>query len=332
MKYMSVKDDFFEQFAFKKIDISNKKDKYYNDYSDLPDDILIKYGFDWDEICDKSTFLKYQKRIIELKLLFRTCNLSPIEKLMIAYDIVKSKSYKISSNENLNGLPHEVLFGDFISCRGYCNLLIELLDSEGIKIANQSLNVFDKEKSIVDYHARCSVLLDDDKYNVHGLFVVSPTEDSYNERYKEYFGIDLQPTDLYPWFLKPLTDKELYHDDNYEYRIQDLQRDLDLFDNNFNNYYENCETRLNELIENNDLEELSVVFDDVFHGILDGMTKEKIIQYINVKSISFETLIEVVKNVRISCGYSIENLDVELARVSRVNSKFFSSVKNINLL
>ena len=153
--------DYFEELNRRTINISRDENKYYKDYSAVPDDAIIKYGPDFDELCDKETFLEYQKKIVELKQIFRMNQLSPIEKLMIAYDIARIKPYSLSSNESLNGLPHEILSGKNISCRGYCTLLIELLDSEGIKIKNQGLDVFDKDGNLVDGHARCSVILDD---------------------------------------------------------------------------------------------------------------------------------------------------------------------------
>lgn len=317
---------YFGEMMNSKINISNNFNKYYKDYSNIPDDSIIQYGNDWDENCDKKTFLKYQKKIIELKSFFRTNNFSPVEKLMIAYDIVKRKPYKLSSDESLNGLPHEVLFNEYISCRGYCNLLIEILNCEGIKIVNQSLDVFDKNQNIVDYHARCVVLLDDDKYNIHGLFIVSPTEDHYDEKNKTYLGNDLQSTDLYSWFLRPLRDKELYHDENYEYRIQDMETDTDILTSDgaiSNNCYENPEYKLNSLLENNDLDELTILYDDVFHGLFDALPKEKILQYINTEYINFDLMLEIIKNVRKSMKYSDDQLSIEIDRISKVNLDFF---------
>jgi len=323
----SVDMTFFKNLNNKKITISNKHNKYYKDYSDVPDDAIIKYGIDWDEFCGKKEFLEYQKKIIELKQIFRNNNLSSIEKLMIAYDLVKVKPYNLSNDENLNGLPHEVLSGEYISCRGYCNLLIELLDSEGIKISNQGLVVFDKSGNKVDRHARCTVILDDDKYNIHGLFVISPTEDSYKEINKMYLGHDLQSTDLYSWFLRPLRDSELYHSEEYEYRIDNMGIDDELLDLSYEDLeipcYDNPEYKLNVLIENNEQKNLTILYDDGFHGLLDGLTKEEILQYINTDYIDFNLMLEIIANVRRTEGYSEEQIASEIERITRINSDYF---------
>jgi len=326
----------FENLNNKKITISNEHNKYYKDYSDIPDDAIIKYGKVWDEFCGKKEFLEYQKKIIELKQFFRKNNLSPIEKLMIAYDLVKIKPYNLSNDENLNGLPHEVLFGEHISCRGYCNLLIELLDSEGIKIVYQGLDVYDKNGHTVDYHARCTVILDDDKYNIHGLFVVSPTEDSYNEENKMYLGNDLQPTDLYSWFLRPLRNSELYHDENFEYRISDMSTDDEILGlvgtEKEGICINNPEFRLNDLIENNELDELTILCDDVFNNLFDGLTKEKILQYINTDYIDFNLMLEIIANVRRTEGYSEEQIASEIERITRINFDYFPTEKQAKSL
>lgn len=318
--------DFFKNLNNKKITISNDKNKYYKDYSEVSDDTIIKYGKDWDEYCSKEEFLKYQKKIIESKQIFRTNNLSPVEKLMIAYDTVKTKPYNLSNDESLNGLPHKVLFGKHISCRGYCNLLIEFLDSEGVKITTQELDVFDKTGNKVDAHVRCTVILDDDKYNIHGLFVVSPTEDSYKEENKRYLGNDLQQTDLYSWFLRPLRDQSLYHDENYEYRISNMDTDAKMLNSDIEEdsvCYDNPENKLNDLLENNELEDLSILKEDVFHNLLSGLTKEDILKYINTNYIDFNLMLEIIKNVRQIQGFSKEQIITELERISRINSDFF---------
>ena len=182
-------------------DIRNNQNKYYQDYTKLEELTLITYGKHQDMYCIKKDFLKYQKKILELKNIFRTNNLSPIEKLIIAYDIVKQKTYKQGPNDTISGTPHNILFNDFINCRGYTNLLLEILDGENIKIVEQSLTVFDKNKKFIDRHGRCTVILDDDKYNIHGLFIMDPTFDCYYEENKEYLDSDLKPTDLYCYFF-----------------------------------------------------------------------------------------------------------------------------------
>lgn len=323
---MDIDMSFRENLNNKIIFISNDHNKYYKDYSNVPDDAIIQYGKDDDVFCGKKAFLKYQKKIIELKQIFRRYNLSPIEKLMIAYDFVKSKSYNLSDDEDLNGLPHEVLFGKHISCRGYCNLLIELLDGEGIKIVGQGLSAFDKTgKQMENGHARCTVIIDDDKYNIHGLFVVSPTEDSYNEHFKTHFGNDLQPTDLYSWFLRPFRDSELYHSEKYEFRIIYMEAD-DILDEDiyFDTVcYDNPEYKLNVLIENNEQKNLTELYDLVFKGLLDGLTKEEILQYINTDYIDFNLMLEIIANVRRIKGYTEEQITSEIERITRINSDYF---------
>lgn len=311
-----------------KISIANDPDRYYKDYSELSDDILIKYGVDWDMVCTKEEFLKYQKEVLKFKQILMNKNLSPVEKLLIAYDFVKKKPYNLSDDESLNGLPHHVLFGDYVACRGYCNLLMELLAGEGIKIVDQQLDVYDKNGVLMNEHARCTVLLDDAKYNIHGLFVVSPTEDCYNEQNKAYLGNDLQPTDLYSWFLRPLRDSELYHSDDCEFRITYMDSD-DKISADSRSCYDDPEYKLNYLLENNDLEELELLNELAFCNLFKDLSKDEILEYTNTGYIDFSVMLEIIKNVKLALGSSLESVVCDMERISRINSEFFPTESNV---
>lgn len=50
---MSIDMNFYENLNNNRIVISNKHNKYYQDYLSVPDDAIIKYGKDWDEFCEK---------------------------------------------------------------------------------------------------------------------------------------------------------------------------------------------------------------------------------------------------------------------------------------
>ena len=44
---------FFENINI--ININNDHNKYYKDYSNVPDDAVIRYGKDSDELCEKKS-------------------------------------------------------------------------------------------------------------------------------------------------------------------------------------------------------------------------------------------------------------------------------------
>ena len=130
--------------------------------------------------------------------------LSPFEKFIAVYNIVKNiKPYK-ENNENKDKARalRFILDNEYIVCVGYAKLLIELLDKIGINAVEYSVmvdtsydNGFTVEEKVVDLagHARVIVNIDDDKYNIHGLYLSDPTWD--NNLDKNFFNNALLPFD-----------------------------------------------------------------------------------------------------------------------------------------
>jgi len=305
--------------------LSNDEDRYEKDCSELPEVDTVKYGKDWDMICTRDEYIKFHDYIKEIKQKFFKNNLSPLEKLIIAYDIVRCKEYNRSGDESIDGLPHNVAFGEYIDCRGYCSLMKEILTGEGIAIENQNLEVFDKDGNLIDHHARLSVVLDDDKYGIHGIYTISPNEDSYKERYKTEISPDIKPTDLYCWFLKPFTDSSLYHSNNLEYRLSTLLADSDISFSKIDNFNVNDEEQLVYLLSNYSLDELSIMNDITFDGLLSKIPQDKLLDYMNAQCINIDTLITAISNVRLYEGYSTEEISEEKERIYRINKPFYCS-------
>ena len=119
----------------------------------------------------------------------KKANLSPLEKYIAVYNIVKNfKPYKENTeNPEYSRYLRYILDNDYMVCAGYANLLEVLLDKVGISTQHLSVSVdtsykkgFTLEEKPVEYagHARVIVNLDDDKYNIHGLYMSDPTWDN----------------------------------------------------------------------------------------------------------------------------------------------------------
>ena len=302
------------------MDISTNPNRYNEDYSSLSDDTIIKYGDAWDMVCTKEEFIRYQQALLELKNKYKFSELSPLEKLMAAYNIAKSKPYYMTNDESLNGLPHALLFSDNIDCRGYCNLMIELLAGEGITIKPLQLDVFDKEGNVIDGHMIISSIIDDPKYGIHGLYVTDPTGDSYKPQYKEYFE-GMEETDLYSGFLKPIYEPSLYSTDQYEFRIPYANPDKELSTKKV--CYDNPETRISDLVSNYELDDISFFLEDGIDNLFEGLSKEEILNNINTSYLSFETLLEVITNLKRNEGLSEEKIQEDIKRISNINDPYF---------
>lgn len=115
-------------------------------------------------------------------------NLSPLEKIIYVYDMVKKREYKECYEDLHNSRDvDKVLVGNKIVCTGYSNLFNAILRSLGIN----ALPVISSQVK----HQRSLVYISDSKYNIDGVYVFDPTwdrkkDDKYIDNYN-YFGITI---------------------------------------------------------------------------------------------------------------------------------------------
>lgn len=98
-------------------------------------------------------------------------NLSVYEKYLYAYDIVTSFVYHEVDKGKSKTWSRQlipILNGDRIVCVGYAAMLTELCKRLEIPCVSKCVN---KD------HQICFVRIDDDKYNIHGIYVSDPTND-----------------------------------------------------------------------------------------------------------------------------------------------------------
>lgn len=162
--------------------------KKSNLLSFIPKNVTLKienenYRYTLDEYIKEEELLEEQIQPI------RDSNLSPLEKYLAVYDIVKKfKPYqKNNENDESNYKLRYILNNKYYTCMGFSNLLKTLLDKVGIssKMIDSSgnkpyRNDYDqKTDDEYDYlHERILVRIDDEKYNIHGYYLADPTWDS----------------------------------------------------------------------------------------------------------------------------------------------------------
>lgn len=165
--------------------INNLKNNYYPN-------LKIKFDNSEKPIPYKEFYDMYNK-LDEIVKFINHYNLTPLEKVFLVYDIVKAniynkeeKSEHYSKSRDLN----QVVNGDKIVCVGYANLINYLLTNLNIK--NQCVIIFNKEKKVG--HQINYLYLEDDNYDIKGVFFLDVTADSRkNDNY----------IDNYKYFLKP---------------------------------------------------------------------------------------------------------------------------------
>ena len=122
-------------------------------------------------------FEKTVDAIDEITNKIKKYNLSQLEQIMYAYDLVRDRVYtKEDDNDSLNVSRDitSVLFGDKIVCVGYANIFEKVLLNLGINCMMYSIKSIDNGPG----HRRNVVYVDDKKYNVVGVFFFDPTWDS----------------------------------------------------------------------------------------------------------------------------------------------------------
>ena len=127
-------------------------------------------------------------------------NYSPAEKLFYAYNIVKSRIYKKEEkheDETISRNLAEILKCKKIVCEGFANFLLGLCDV--LEISTEKIIWIHKSKRKAG-HDTVAVYLNDEKYNIHGIFAIDPTWDSkQNEKdttYKQYIRHFLVPMNM----------------------------------------------------------------------------------------------------------------------------------------
>ena len=127
-------------------------------------------------------------------------NYSPAEKLFYAYNIVKSRIYKKEEkheDETISRNLAEILKCKKIVCEGFANFLLGLC--EVLEIPTEKIIWIHKSNRKAG-HDTVAVYLNDEKYNIHGIYAIDPTWDSKeNEKdttYKQYIRHFLVPMNM----------------------------------------------------------------------------------------------------------------------------------------
>ena len=162
-------------------------------------------------------------------------------------------------------------------------------------------------------HSRSMIYIDDNKYNIHGPFVLDSTWDSDRgiEGIKKY-GDDYNALDLYRFFLVPILDyKKVFGHDlpPLIFNSEKLSEEITL---------EGLENYKSHLPSNESILRYGV--SELFDKDTDNKT---IIDSFKNKRISFSTLLTAIRNTRLYEGFTYENVDKEIERISRINAPYY---------
>jgi len=281
----------------------NSKIYYDKDFSALKNiasntNLYIEYGHLDYAIYDE--FIGLQETIKWITQIINNTNLSPVEKLMFAFDFMKTFKYNESQTEKMDARdPHRILETGNIVCLGYSRLLEEIVENLniGIKIGDVSVECYDKDGNRRGSHARNIVKIDDDKYNINGFYILDSTWDSV----KQVNNPNYNALDLYNYFLVPAKDyRNIFPYDTIP----------TLFKLHLNKELEDYEKPL---------EDISLYQHALENSLYERMEDEQIKKYLSASRPSLEQFKEMLYNVRLAEGYSREEAIKEMEKVVRFN-------------
>ena len=173
------------------IEVKNKEavtEKILSTNNYLSENIDIQINSDTISIKEYMRFEKILYQMIE-----PSKNLSPFERYIYAYNVVKQyKQYK-ENNEKPSAARnlYAILENEYMVCVGYSHMLEDLLNKSEIKSIDRSVEVdvsYDKfdENEVVSStkggHARRYIYLNDQKYGIDGFYIADPTWDNDLEK------------------------------------------------------------------------------------------------------------------------------------------------------
>jgi len=174
------------------------KNIYSNFFANNPDIIKndnIKLTLALKDI-SMANFLDYEERLY--KLIEPALGLSPLERYLYAYNVVKKlKPYKENEEDKMSSRDvYQILDNEYMVCSGYSSLLGDLLNKLGIENSYYSVGV-DVSYDDIDVdqienlgktlvkkvgHARREVRIVDPKYGVKGIYLADPTWDNFMDK------------------------------------------------------------------------------------------------------------------------------------------------------
>ena len=156
----------------------------------IPRNVNLSINYD-DSLYDLISYRKEEQKLEAMIGPIRGANLSPFEKFLAVYDIVKKfKKYNDNLERPSEAYRMKYILDDkneYIVCAGFARLLTELLNrvnipskyiSLGVDLSYDNSTEMEVKKLNHDKHVRNLIKIDDDKYNIHGYYLADSTWDN----------------------------------------------------------------------------------------------------------------------------------------------------------
>ena len=152
-------------------------------------------------------------------------NLSSLEQIMYAYDLVRDRVYTSEGKDEDYSVSRDIssaLLGDKIVCVGYSIIFEKVLDNLGIK--SKPVTIKRKDNPRLG-HRRNMIYVNDPKYDVNGIYFFDATWDSKKKNNEFSF------LDSYRFFCKTKKEINKYDSINYEdLTLDEIDNASDIFE------------------------------------------------------------------------------------------------------
>lgn len=169
------------------------------------------------------TIEEYEKTVLAIDDIvnkIKKYNLSPLEQIMYAYDLVRDRVYTSEGKNEDYSVSRDIssaLLGDKIVCVGYAIIFEKVLNNLGI--GSKAVSI--KRKSNPAFgHRRNMIYVNDPKYDVDGIYYFDATWDSKKKNSESSF------LDSYKFFCKTKREINKYDSKNYNDATLDGLMDL----------------------------------------------------------------------------------------------------------
>ena len=181
IKYINTISKLVNNIDIVKIRIDNKDYDNLEEFRSIANNYRLDIYYGRTSVATLDEFLAMRDTLNYYKELILQNDLSSLERVIYAYDLIKSYKYQESTNKNDSRNIHSIVRDGKIVCVGYAEFLNELLKEVGIESYTISTSV-PTDNGSVD-HRRSIIAINDDKYNINGLYAFDTTWDSNKNRY-----------------------------------------------------------------------------------------------------------------------------------------------------
>ncbi len=312
-------------------------EKSLEDLDKLSEEVEVRIRYSQIETSSYDNFKGLYETMKWYRSIIKDYPLSPVEKLAFAYDILKTLEYNETDKEDTmeSRTPYKIVDTGHIVCAGYTAMLEEIFNEFDPNISIGAFGVTcyeDDDKTLRGYHSRSVAVINDEKYGIHGAYALDPTWDSYKEKGKEKIDSEYTALDLYRYFMVPFSEykKVFKHDSDIKF----FEGEVSYLNTNLSD--ENIDKAISTIDRQNEQKDGELPFarkDRVISyelkEILPKENEQNILELFRAKPIPPNVMMQIIRNVRLAEGYTQEQIDTEMEKVTRIYDNTHTEVDSL---